>query len=143
MKVIWRLACLEGFRIDATTGGLESFHTQARCPFTEGRGREGGNEVFPNGGTGIAADEAVERLAVREVEAAFSGDEKFPANRRFAVEKCDLQTRFRSHFRRAKTGRAAADDGELGMAVQGAEVMGMVRDVNLQQSPARGREAHV
>ena len=56
-----------------------------------------------------------------EVQPAFSGDEEFAAYGRFRVEKGDLQTRRGGHFRRAKTGRAATDDGELGVGGQGGE----------------------
>ena len=47
-----------------------------------------------------------------------------------SVEKRDLQASRSSHFRRAKASRAAADDGELGVALQIAEVMGMVGGLN-------------
>ena len=117
----------EGSRIDAAAGGLESFHSEVGRPATQGGGIEASKEFLPDFcglvRAGVAADEAVERLAVGEIESAFAGNEELPADRGFAIVKRDLQSGGGRHFRRAETRRAAADDGELGMEVHGREIM--------------------
>ena len=116
---------LEGFRINAAAGGLEGFHAEVGGPIAESGGIETGDEAFPDFRrlvrAGVAGDEAVERFAVGEIQPAFSSDEEFPADGRFAVEKRDLQPCRGGHLRRAEAGRAAADDGELGVGGQGRE----------------------
>ena len=74
-------------------------------------------------GTGIAGDEAIERLAVGEIKPAFSGDEELPPDGRLAIVKRHLQPGGGGHFRRAEASGAAADDGELRMGVHGRQVM--------------------
>jgi hypothetical protein len=58
---------------------------------------------------------------VGEIEPAFAGNEKFPANGGFSIVKRYLNARASRHFRRPETRRAAADDGELGVGVQAEE----------------------
>jgi hypothetical protein len=53
-----------------------------------------------------------------EVETAFAGHEELPPDRRLGVVERDLETGGRGDFRRAQTGWTAAEDGELGVAVQ-------------------------
>ena len=124
----------EGSRVNPPAGRLESFHAESGRPASEGCGIEAGDQVFPDfrrlARAGIAGDEAVERLAVGEIEPAFSGNEEFPANRGLAVVKGDLQPGTGRDFRRAEARRAAADDGKLGMSGQGREASRSIIGVN-------------
>lgn len=112
-------------RVNAPAGGLESFHAEVGRPRAEGDGIKAGDEFLPDFRglvrAGVAADEAVERLAVGEIEPAFPSDEEFPADRALAIVKRDLKPGRSSDFRHAETRRAAADDGELGMDGHGRE----------------------
>ena len=70
------------------------------------------------------------RDSVSQIESAFPGNEKFPANRGLAVVERDPQAASRSDFCGSQTSRAAADDGELGINVQGPETKKTGKDVN-------------
>src|SRR5665213_1869278 len=59
----------------------------------------------------VARQEAVERLAVRQVEAAASGEQKLAPERWHGVIDGNRDASARQHFGGHQSGRSATDDG--------------------------------
>lgn len=58
-----------------------------------------------------------------EIESTLTRDQEFPADRWFAIVKRHAQAGAGGHFRRPEARRATADDGEMRVGVQEAEMI--------------------
>jgi len=65
----------------------------------------------------IAAEQALDVLAVREIETAAAGEQKFSAWRWHSIVDNDGSAAAREHLGRHQSGGAAADDGDMGERV--------------------------
>ena len=109
-------------RINPAAGGLKGFDAQLRRPATQRSRVEPASQVLPDAGwlagTRVAADEALERLPMREVESPLPRHEKLPADCGLSLVKCHRHSSHGRHLGRPQTRRATANDRELGVRRQ-------------------------
>ena len=71
--------------------------------------------IIPRPGGTIAIKQALELFAVREIEATAAGEQKLSPRRRHPLIEGDTRTTAGEHLGRHQSGRAASDDGDLGL----------------------------
>ena len=106
--------CLEGFWKYATAGADKSLLPQRLAPVAQGARRKCFDSSFQMRHRLAVADEELrQRFAVREVEPAASGHQKFAARGRHRIIDGDMRATLREHFGRHQAGGASADDRDV------------------------------
>jgi hypothetical protein len=104
-------------RIDAAGGGGEGFDAKASGPGTGRVSIKLREEIRPGIGrllgTSVPRGELFARFGVSEIQAATTGDEKFPADGSFRVEDGDFRAARCGDFSGAQSSWPAADYGNV------------------------------
>ena len=103
---------LEAFGKHPPAGADESFFAKLRAKFAQPIRRKGADDrLQPLGRRAIAREENLQRLAVRQIEAAAPGHQKFARGARLVVKDGDASARARQNIGGDEAGWAGADHG--------------------------------